>query len=91
MIGIYNAMLTNDGNNYFPTVMKIVPNSPAEKSGIEVFDMILTVDGKSMRNVSWLDAMLALDGNAGDNANLSIWRVDKKHDFSITRILRDFD
>lgn len=84
-LGIYVGILTVDGNNYYPAVLGIEPNSPASKAGIRLEDIIIAVDGESMRNKTWLEAVMSFDGEVGEDVHLTVWRVGRKIDFCMTR------
>lgn len=88
MIGIWCSVLTNDGNNYFPTVMNVAPGSPASKAGIKLHDMILTIDGVSTQNKSFSETMALVSGDAGTKVSMTLWRVNKQINVSMVRIQR---
>jgi len=56
-------------------VIEAVPNSPAEKGGIEVGDIIIEFDGKKVKGESEQTlANLILEKKVGDMVNIKIWR-----------------
>lgn len=60
-----------DGNM---EVIQVMPNSPAEKSGIKKGDTIVSVDGKEVVRLTYGDALNKLDGMAGSKVKLGILR-----------------
>ncbi len=54
-------------------VNKVVPGGAAESAGLEVGDVILDVDGKSVKTSNDLQNEIVLR-RAGDRVNLKIWR-----------------
>jgi hypothetical protein len=87
-IGIFYQILTNDGNNYFPTVVSVMPKFPAEKAGVKQFDMILAIDGVPTQNKPLLEIRNLLNGDAGTKVSLTLWRVDKRVDLQLIRMQR---
>lgn len=57
-------------------VLKVTPNSPAQKAGIQNRDVITQIDGQSMGNTTTLRDII-LHHNAGDRVKVSIWRNGK--------------
>jgi len=87
-IGIWVSIYTNDGNNYFPTVIKVVPGLPAEKAGIKVYDMILSIDGITTQNKPLSEVMPLIRGDIGSKVKMSLWRVGKRLDLEMARAQR---
>jgi carboxyl-terminal processing protease len=70
-----------------PTIVETMPNSPARKAGLRRGDVIIEVDGKSVRNLS-LDKLVQLvRGQAGTEVQLRILRPgrDEPIDFAVIR------
>ena len=57
------------------TVVAPLPDTPAERAGIETGDQIVSVDGKSTEGWNNDQAVKALRGEAGSNVDLQIRRV----------------
>jgi len=89
-IGIVVAILTNDGNNYFPTIVRLTPNSPASKAGfkVKVHDMILAINGVPTQNKPLSEILPLLYGEADTEISMTLWRVGKKSDVSLVRSQR---
>lgn len=60
-----------DGNM---EVIQVLPNSPAEKSGIKKGDTIVSMDDKEIIRTTYGDALNRLDGVAGTKVKLGILR-----------------
>ncbi|WP_457944442.1 S41 family peptidase [Caproiciproducens sp. LBM24188] len=60
-----------DGNM---EVIQVLPNSPAEKSGIKKGDTIISVDDKEVVRLTYGDALNKLDGITGSKVKLGILR-----------------
>jgi carboxyl-terminal processing protease len=60
-----------DGNM---DVTEVMPNSPAEKSGIKKGDTIVSIDGKEIIRMTYGDAVNKLDGIAGSKVKFGILR-----------------
>ncbi len=69
-IGI-KTVKDNDGNM---EVVKVIPNSPAEKSKIKKGDTIISIDDKEIVRITYGDALNKLDGIAGSKVKLGILR-----------------
>ncbi len=64
----------------------ITPDSAAENSGIEVGDIIIGLNGKSIYTMEELNKMLD-EFTAGDTVNLTIYRRDTEAQFEIPLVL----
>ena len=53
-----------------------------------MYDMVLAVDGISMRNKSLCEAIKFLSGDAGTKVSMTLWRVNKRTDVSMVRSQR---
>jgi len=58
-------------------VQKVLPDSPAEKAGVESGDVIIELDGKKVRTSNELQSMLVFH-HAGDEVKLTIWRDNNR-------------
>lgn len=58
-------------------VQDVIKDSPAEKAGLESGDVILELDGKTVKTSNELQSQIVLR-KAGDKVNLTIWRDGKK-------------
>ncbi|GEM74245.1 Do family serine endopeptidase [Vibrio sagamiensis] len=64
-------------------VSQVVPDSAADKAGLEAGDVIITINNKSIDTFSELRAKVATLG-AGKQVNLGVIRDGKKKDFNVT-------
>ncbi len=84
-IGVKTTEYT-DGNLY---VHHIVSGTPAESAGIQVGDVITTIDGKSVKDMGASKAEDALIGDEGSKITLSVDRGGETFDFEIVRVRYD--
>ncbi|MGB1801049.1 MAG: S41 family peptidase [Gammaproteobacteria bacterium] len=70
-------------------VISPIDGTPAEKSGIEAGDLIIKLDGKSIRGMSLNEAVDIMRGKPGTDIDLSIAREgqEKPLEFTITRAI----
>jgi len=85
MVGFKLFVMTNDGNNYFPTIFEIKEDSYTKKADLKVYDMILAVDGISTLNKSVKDIKALIRGEAGTEILFTIWRTGQKFDVRVKR------
>ena len=69
-VGI-KTIMDEDGNM---EVIQVMPNSPAEKSGIRKGDTIVSMDGREIVRITYGDALNRLDGTAGTTVTFGIYR-----------------
>lgn len=75
-----------DGNLY---VHHIISGTPAESAGIQVGDIITTIDGNSVQDMGATKAKNALIGDEGSKITLSVNRGGETFDFEIVRVRYD--
>ncbi len=68
-IGVYVSF-----RGQYPEVTGLIPGSPAEKAGVKPGDLVLSVDGKSLKGLSPDLASASIQGPAGSLAHLVIQR-----------------
>lgn len=85
-IGMEVGVFTKDGNNYFPAVLSVRKESPADKAGLAVHDMIVAIDGHAMVNKPYSEIAHALKGAPGTTVSLDILRLDQEFKLHLTRI-----
>lgn len=59
--------------------------SPAKQAGIQAGDIIVTIDGKAVSELSEEEAVQALRGERGSNVQLTIQRGTQRLEFTVTR------
>ncbi len=62
--------------NGYITIVSPIKNTPAEKAGLQPKDMVLEVDGKSVKGMSSTEAVLLIRGQKGTKVTLTIQRGD---------------
>ena len=67
------------------TVIEVAENSPAEKQGIKVDDIIIEVDSKDVTNSSLDDISGLLTGDIDTTVSVKVRRGDEEKDFTIKR------
>ncbi|WP_274310398.1 S41 family peptidase [Solibacillus daqui] len=73
--------------NGYIMIVSPIKNTPAEKAGLQPKDMVLSVDGKSVKGLSSTEAVLLIRGEKGTEVTLSIQRGEAEP-FDVT-IVRD--
>ena len=72
-------------------VADVTPGGPAEKAGIKAQDVILSFDGKPVRDSRGLPRAIA-DSEVGQTATIEVWRDRKSMTLSVTlERLEDFE
>ena len=74
--------------NGYIMVVSPIKNSPAEKAGLLPQDLILSVDGESIKGMSANEAVLLIRGEKGTSVTLSVQRGEDTEPFDIS-IKRD--
>lgn len=74
--------------NGFIMVVSPIKNSPAEKAGLQPRDLILSVDGTSIKGMSSSEAVLLIRGEKGSEVTLEIERGENTEPM-IVKITRD--
>jgi hypothetical protein len=85
MLVVKALILTIDGNNYFPTVIELYPNSSLTKAGIQKEDMIISIDGVSLANKTIPEIRKLTRGTPGTKVNLEVLRKTERLSFTVTR------
>jgi hypothetical protein len=83
-VGVNYTIITTDGNTYWPGVIAVVPNSPAEDAGIIPGDLILSIDGKDTRNKDYVFVLCLMRGDPGATHNFVLWRTGNRVPVAIT-------
>lgn len=64
-----------DSKDGWITVVSVLPNTPAERTGLQVGDRLIEVEGESAENWSSMDAVQVIRGPQGSEVSLTIARV----------------
>lgn len=78
-------------NNGFLTVVSPIKGSPAERGGLLPKDIILSVNGESLMNLTLQEAVSKLRGEKGTKATLEVRREGVSDPISIVLIRDDID
>ncbi len=68
-----------------PTIVRVLPDSPAEKSGLKANDTIVAVNGDSLASLTTEQVAAKIRGDAGSSVKVTIKRGETNQDFTITR------
>ena len=76
-----------DAQDGWITVVEVLPNTPAERTGLQVGDRIVEVEGESAEGWSTTDAVQVLRGPAGSEVGITVARVgvERPLRFSVER------
>lgn len=74
--------------NGYIMVVSPIKNSPAEAAGLQPKDLILTVDGESIKGLNASEAVLLIRGEKGTKVTLEVQRGDNPEPLTFT-IVRD--
>lgn len=66
-------------------VLSVLPNSPAQKAGIQSGDMILSVGGTKVSDLGLSQISSAIRGQAGTEVSLTLQRDSETRDFTLQR------
>jgi carboxyl-terminal processing protease len=66
-------------------VVEVTADSPAEEAGVKAEDIITAVDGVSVADLGFTDAVAAVKGEAGTEVVLTITRGTQQLDCTVTR------
>ena len=83
--GSHFMVMTNNGNDFCPTIIQIDRGSPAARGGLRMFDMLIAVDGHSLRNKSAYECAQLFAGEPGTPVTYHVKRLSKEFDVTITR------
>ncbi len=66
-------------------IFGVIPNSPAEKAGLQKGDIVINVQGLEANGDNYYEMLDAVRGEAGTQIKLTVLRSDERIEFSITR------
>jgi len=70
---------------HYPQVVGIIKDSPAEKGGLQLGDLVIAIDGESTRTMSMLEANLELKEIQEADVDLRFIRRSQTQEVTITR------
>ena len=85
-LGLGLIVTTSEGTNYYPTVLKISENSPAQKAGVEINDMVVAIDGIPTLNKTISEISPLIYGEAGRTVSMTIKRLNQIRQAEIIRV-----
>lgn len=68
-----------------PTILRVLADNPAEKSGLKQGDMILSINDESTEGWTSEKAASKIRGEVGTSVKVTVFRESEKKDFTITR------
>lgn len=77
--------ILSDELNKQLVITQVLPNSPAEKSGLKSSDIIKKIDGKDVTTITIIEALNLIRGVSGTNVKLEIERSGSTMEFIVTR------
>lgn len=69
----------------FLKIIEISAESPAEKAGLQLDDLVIEVDGTDLSGIEYKDAVNLVRGDVGTDVSLKILRNESELEFTITR------
>ncbi len=75
----------NQENIYGIHVLSVFPDSPAEQAGMQARDVIIGVDGQSVSDLGYAEALGAVAGDKGSTVTLACLRDGSPITFEVTR------
>jgi|ERR1043165_2341192 hypothetical protein len=86
MVGIGVRLQIDSSKGYkLPVVVETVPNSPARDGGLQAGDYIITVEGKTTRNVVLKDVIAMLLGDEDTQVRIAIERNGSSRNYTLMR------
>lgn len=79
-IGVELGMRSN-----VPTVVRVLKDNPAEKAGVEVGDIVISVNDETTKDLALNDVVTKIRGEEGTTVKLTINRAGAQQELSITR------
>ena len=86
-IGALPMINTSDGNNFYPIILFVIADSPADKAGLKPRDIITKIDGKVTLNLSLAQIGSLLRKNQGESIALEYKRDNTV--FNVTLVCVD--
>ncbi len=66
-------------------IFGVIPDSPAEKAGLQSGDIVVAAEGLEASEETYYDVLDSIRGEAGTSVNITVLRGEEKIDFTITR------
>ena len=78
------AYVGSDEKTGYPVLYKVIEDSPAQKAGLEDGDLLVRVDGESVRSVDLDEVVSKIRGEEGTTVDLTIYRDGQDGYLNIT-------
>lgn len=85
-LGIRLVPFTSDGNSTHALVVYLTDDSPAKKTKMQQFDIVLDIDGVSTQDKGTIDLFKMLSGKANTESTFTILRGKKVFDVKVKRV-----
>jgi len=82
--GVALMAMTPDGQAMYPVVRGVAKDSPAQRAGIQTWDIIAAINGNGTKNRDMKETAALLGGNPGDIRTLTIWRLTEEKVVKVT-------
>jgi len=78
---------TRKPKDRFLMILDVIPDGPSEKAGIEPYDKVIEIEGKTLEGMTTEEATAKLRGEKGTKVHIKVLREDKPEPipFDITR------
>jgi membrane-associated protease RseP (regulator of RpoE activity) len=73
-LGLQLRLWSHDGQNFWPDIGRVFPNSPAAAAGVLFGDELLEINGHPMKNVDFRELFRRLRGDVGDTMTIKFFR-----------------
>lgn len=90
-IGIYlskpnpNGIDKDDPKTYMITIESVMPNTPAQRSGLRSHDLVSAINGERVDNMTSSEASKLLRGEAGSDVTITVQRNSQEFEVTLTR------
>jgi carboxyl-terminal processing protease len=74
-----------------PTVVAVLPDTPAQKAGVKPGDVLLEADGNSLKDKSMIQIIELVSGKAGTRLMLTVSREGEAHPVTLTITRAEID
>ena len=77
--------ITIESRNGYSEIISVVEDGPADKAGLKVDDVILSIDDHDCKNLSSTQISELVDGEVGTTLKMKVLRDEKEKTFTVTR------
>lgn len=83
--GIGVSVLQESEETGYINIVQIHENTPAEKAGLQVGDIITKIDDTDLKDKKYLESVEMIKGQEGTSVNLTVLRNGVSHSFTVER------